>query len=434
MNNTSDISTTSSSDFVSNGSLMRVEKGLNSSSAIYQKKHRPSPQSVMDIEDFQSQLCKTKKAPKDLIRVQSSMQQGRQRPKDTTHETMDDSNSTSDGNGLENNFDSATHDKKSSAEQEDNFRDRKLAPGTISNKIENSYTFCDGVEVDHLIATAISHPSSNCVRGKPIASRENSLSKRDISVNENTTNDSNRSPAAVEIDQKMNGTLVNKESSIEKVITLREIEISSGNVNDRIDNFKTVSIEVEGHQVNTVFDSISSDKANIPVKEDHHTEDDRKTVNDEVIATTTLSQAETMERQNDSSQRQTPRIKKSCTFSDIIIHEHKIVLGNHPCAYGPSISLGWERVDCLSVPIDKYEASKPIRRTQKQMMLPRYVRERILIDHGVSRSEMNEAIEEGLSVRKTRQQTVNQYYRMQKIKSIFRYFTLSYWSKKAKDR
>ena len=133
-------------------------------------------------------------------------------------------------------------------------------------------------------------------------------------------------------------------------------------------------------------------------------------------------------RIGDASPQQNVSIRKACSFTNIDIHEHEVILGDNPCAYGPSLSLGWKRVGTLSLPLEQYEDSKQFRRNQKQMMLPRYVRERILMDHGVSRSEMNQAIEESMSVRKQRQQTVDQFYFRQRIRSIFGF--LSFFRRK----
>eukprot|EP00815_Leptocylindrus_aporus_P008514 CAMPEP_0116068460 /NCGR_PEP_ID=MMETSP0322-20121206/11672_1 /TAXON_ID=163516 /ORGANISM="Leptocylindrus danicus var. apora, Strain B651" /LENGTH=180 /DNA_ID=CAMNT_0003555571 /DNA_START=636 /DNA_END=1178 /DNA_ORIENTATION=+ len=112
--------------------------------------------------------------------------------------------------------------------------------------------------------------------------------------------------------------------------------------------------------------------------------------------------------------------RRSCSFSSVIVHEHEVILGDNPCAYGPSLSLGWTRVSTKTIPIVDYENSKKYTRSHKQLMLPRYVRERILLDYGVSRSEMNEAIEEGISVRKQRQETVNNYYFWKQLRQILR--------------
>uniref|UniRef100_A0A6U2PXV6 Uncharacterized protein n=1 Tax=Leptocylindrus danicus TaxID=163516 RepID=A0A6U2PXV6_9STRA len=112
-------------------------------------------------------------------------------------------------------------------------------------------------------------------------------------------------------------------------------------------------------------------------------------------------------------------LNKKVSFSSIEIREFNVVLGDNPCAYGPSLSLGWNCHRNFTMEVDNYEESKPVRRSQKQMQLPRYVRERILMDFGFSRREMNEAIEESTVIKKQRQQTVDRHDMIQKVKGIF---------------
>lgn len=112
-------------------------------------------------------------------------------------------------------------------------------------------------------------------------------------------------------------------------------------------------------------------------------------------------------------------LSKKVSFTHIEIREYDVVLGDNPCAYGPSLSLGWKCHRNFTMEMDNYEESKPERRSQRQMQLPRYVRERILMDFGFSRREMNEAIEESTTIKKQRQQTVDRYDMIQKIIGIF---------------
>ena len=180
----------------------------------------------------------------------------------------------------------------------------------------------------------------------------------------------------------------------------------------------------KGAKVEELVENIESAEAqDIPCA---NNDDGRKTF--EMIKTKSYS--EPTDYQKSANVLEEKTIRKTCSFTNIDIYLHEVILGDNPCAYGPSISLGWKRVGELSVPLDKYEESKPSKRSQKQMMLPRYVRERILMDHGVSRSEMNDAIEVSMTIKKQRQETIDKYYSKQKLRHMFSF--LSIFKKKEK--
>mmetsp|Transcript_27912 Transcript_27912/g.39242 ORF Transcript_27912/g.39242 Transcript_27912/m.39242 type:complete len:484 (+) Transcript_27912:259-1710(+) len=95
-------------------------------------------------------------------------------------------------------------------------------------------------------------------------------------------------------------------------------------------------------------------------------------------------------------------------FDTITIREYERILGDNPsCLFGPPISLGWGYVEQGSLSVDLFESSRPPRRTNKQMLLPRAVRRDMLMSEwNVSRSEMANIIRQTNKIKNQRRTTV----------------------------
>jgi len=99
--------------------------------------------------------------------------------------------------------------------------------------------------------------------------------------------------------------------------------------------------------------------------------------------------------------------QKKVHFGNLEMRNYAIVLGDHPdCSSGPPVSIGWEYSPAETVSIDKYESTKPRRRSMDQLELNYFVRKRMLRRHvGVSDEEMRESIENVRRIQRQRMQT-----------------------------
>jgi hypothetical protein len=86
---------------------------------------------------------------------------------------------------------------------------------------------------------------------------------------------------------------------------------------------------------------------------------------------------------------------KKVSFDAVEIRSYPIVLSNNPeCHYGPSIELGWEyTASPYASPLGDYEASRPKRRTVRQLYLSQVQREKLL-EPIVSPEELQQALKE----------------------------------------
>jgi hypothetical protein len=84
--------------------------------------------------------------------------------------------------------------------------------------------------------------------------------------------------------------------------------------------------------------------------------------------------------------------RKSVGFGSIAIHEHGLVLGDHPdCSYGPPVQLGWECSESKVHHIDDYELSvRRPRRHKSNLAINYYQRKHILSEH-MSEKEIKQA-------------------------------------------
>ncbi len=132
--------------------------------------------------------------------------------------------------------------------------------------------------------------------------------------------------------------------------------------------------------------------------------------------------------QNLSNVSSSNAVGVSVRFGNLHIREYERALGDSPCSAGPPISIGWkyrvfdnnrgrysaEFVDDkpdgamteIILPLEKYEQLRGPRAPVHDLILSRFARESLLIENGVARSELAEAVRQNIKVKNQRRQTV----------------------------
>ena len=137
--------------------------------------------------------------------------------------------------------------------------------------------------------------------------------------------------------------------------------------------------------------------------------------------------------------------KRKVAFNDLEIRVYPNTLGDNPeCRFGPPISIDWDPIGATTISLDNYEAQRSPRRSFSQMIMPSYVRKKILRDQwGIPAEELVEAAKEARRTRKARRWTArfaflspfeeyweNARERFQKsVKKIVTFFTMRSASK-----
>ena len=101
---------------------------------------------------------------------------------------------------------------------------------------------------------------------------------------------------------------------------------------------------------------------------------------------------------------------RSIQFDSCIVREYDVALGDNPCVRnGAPLSLGWKYVHSGSVSVEEYENIRPSedRRVSGELVMPRHVRERLMMEWGHSRSDMRDAVREVNQTKHMRLKTVN---------------------------
>jgi len=96
-------------------------------------------------------------------------------------------------------------------------------------------------------------------------------------------------------------------------------------------------------------------------------------------------------------------------FDKVNIREYSRTVGDNPsCSSGPPISISWEYNIVGDINLNDYERTRPPRRVQKQMAIPRRVREDMLrYEWNASRQEITESIRRNVRVKNQRRTTIN---------------------------
>lgn len=106
-----------------------------------------------------------------------------------------------------------------------------------------------------------------------------------------------------------------------------------------------------------------------------------------------------------------PRSRRhlSLQFDKINIREYSRTVGDNPsCSSGPPVSISWEYNILGDIGVDEYESTRPPRRVQNEMILPRGMREDMLrFEWNASRKEITESVRRNVRVKNQRRTTVN---------------------------
>jgi len=114
------------------------------------------------------------------------------------------------------------------------------------------------------------------------------------------------------------------------------------------------------------------------------------------------------------------RQKNSLQFSKINIREYSRTVGDNPsCSCGPPISISWEYNVIGDIDLDDYENSRPPRRLQSEMVLPRYLREDILrFEWNASRKDITESVRQNVKIKHQRRTTINNLGKAEKLEEL----------------
>lgn len=97
------------------------------------------------------------------------------------------------------------------------------------------------------------------------------------------------------------------------------------------------------------------------------------------------------------------------SFSNVEMREYSRAVGDNPSvSAGPPMSIGWEYNDPDVLTIDEYESTRPPRRAHHEMVVPRSVRQDMLMNEwGYSRSQLAGAVRDSNRTKTQRRTTVN---------------------------
>lgn len=99
--------------------------------------------------------------------------------------------------------------------------------------------------------------------------------------------------------------------------------------------------------------------------------------------------------------------RKNVRFSEIKVREYNRTIGDHPEAFGPPITIGWEFIENPATPLDKYESERPTRR--RNLRLSSVTRKNLLVNvFQVDEEEIRKADNEVKRIRKQRESSNKQ--------------------------
>lgn len=102
----------------------------------------------------------------------------------------------------------------------------------------------------------------------------------------------------------------------------------------------------------------------------------------------------------------------SVRLGNVCIRQYERTLGDNLCSSGPPIGIGWNyRSSNIAqtefvVPLETYERLRGPRAEHKDLILSRFARESILIENGIARSQIAEAVRQNVKVKSQRRQTL----------------------------
>eukprot|EP00980_Cylindrotheca_fusiformis_P007267 scaffold1525_cov142-Cylindrotheca_fusiformis.AAC.67 len=107
-------------------------------------------------------------------------------------------------------------------------------------------------------------------------------------------------------------------------------------------------------------------------------------------------------------------------FGKIGIREYARTLGDNPsCSSGPPVSISWEYNFMGELTIQEYEDTRPNRRSQMEMVLPRKVRlDMLKKDCNVTQRQIAEAVRRNVRAKNQRRTTVNNLGKALKVEQM----------------
>lgn len=108
------------------------------------------------------------------------------------------------------------------------------------------------------------------------------------------------------------------------------------------------------------------------------------------------------------------------SFGTVVIREHRLCLGNNPaCSSGPPTAIEWKTHRSLKLSVDEYEdlihTSTIERRSRKDLVMPRKVREEMLRRRGYSRKEILHATQENVRLQREHLKSRERYMVRKKV-------------------
>jgi hypothetical protein len=143
-----------------------------------------------------------------------------------------------------------------------------------------------------------------------------------------------------------------------------------------------------GRSSSTIIDPVEED-----FLEQSPTEDETSSTNSSgclKLQSQPISLTDTSGSDSAMSSRSPVEKKKSVSWDTVEFQVHEIVLGDNPAtSTGPPLSIGWKIVGIDSLPIDSYEEYRALRRCRSELIVPSAVRQRMLMEAGYSRAELD---------------------------------------------
>lgn len=152
-----------------------------------------------------------------------------------------------------------------------------------------------------------------------------------------------------------------------------------------------------------------------PHNEQEHTQHEHEQDQDHedsytVLTGPSINSHKGLMKDEDEEMMQVSSSSKGIQFDSCIVREYDIAVGDNPSVRnGAPLSLGWKYNNSGSFSVEEYETVRPSkdRRVSGELVMPRHVRERMMIEWGHSRADMRDAVRDVNTTKHLRLKTVN---------------------------
>jgi hypothetical protein len=119
---------------------------------------------------------------------------------------------------------------------------------------------------------------------------------------------------------------------------------------------------------------------------------------------------------NGSTRQEERRLK----WDKVILREYARTVGDNPsCSSGPPVSISWEYNVLGELAVEEYEDTRPARRSQMEMVLPRKVRHDMLRrEWDVTQRQIADAVRRNVKTKNQRRTTVNNLGKANKYEQV----------------